>query len=355
MQCTRPRPLKKRARAAASITLLISASIAAQSPSGLQERVVFHEYSPLASEVTVVRRLLSPLAAGQIERSLQESRQQLREQSIDLAAEGFTVYVPRVAPAHGYALLVFVPPWPEARLPSGWAAVLDRYGVIFVSARNSGNEANDLGRRAPLALLAAYNLMSRYPVDAERVYVGGFSGGARVALRLALAYPDLFHGALLNAGSDPLDAGPPTPPSPQLLQQFQESSRLVYVTGERDTVHLNMDADSLRSLHQWCVFDAEAEDTLAAAHAVADANAFGRALNALLHPAPPAVGKLTACRAAIAQRVAEQLKEVAALIASDQRADAQKLLLAIDRHFGGVAAPQSLELQSQLGWQLPAH
>ncbi len=354
MKRTRPRPLKKRARAAALIALLISASTAAQSPTGLQEGVVFHEYSPLASESEVVRRLLSPLAAGQIERSLQESRQQLREQSIDLAAEGFTVYVPRVAPAHGYALLVFVPPWPEARLPPGWAAVLDRDEVIFVSARNSGNEANDLGRRAPLALLAAYNLMSRYPVDAQKVYVGGFSGGARVALRLALAYPDLFHGALLNAGSDPLDAGPPSPPSPQLLQQFQESSRLVYVTGERDTVHLNMDADSLRSLHQWCVFDAEAEVTLGAAHEVAAASAFGRALNALLHPAPAPAGKLTACRAAIAQQVAGQLKEVAALIASEHRADAQKLLLEIDRHFGGVAAPQSLELESQLGWQFPA-
>jgi pimeloyl-ACP methyl ester carboxylesterase len=356
MKRTRARPPKKHARtgAATLAALLLSARAAAQSATGLQEGVVFGEYSPLASEAQVVHRLLSPLAAAQIERTLQGSHQQLREQSIDLAAEAFTLYVPRAAPAHGYALLVFIPPWPDARLPPGWAVVLDRYGVIFVSARNSGNEANDVTRRAPLALLAAHNLMSRYPVDAQKVYVGGFSGGARVALRLALAYPDLFHGALLNAGSDPLDAGPPSPPSPQLLQQFQESSRLVYVTGEHDTQHLNMDADSLRSLHQWCVFDAEAQVTLAAAHAVADAAAFGRALNALLHPSPPAVGKLTACRAAIAEKVAGQLQEVTRLIADERRAEAQKLLIEIDRHFGGVAAPKSLELESALGWQLPA-
>ena len=108
-----------------------------------------------------------------------------------------------------------------------------------------------LTRRAPLALLAAYNLMSRYPVDAQKVYVGGFSGGARIALRLALAYPDLFHGALLNAGSDPLGMpGRPHRRSPQLLQQFQESTRLVYVTGEHDT-HISLWTPTVcSSLHQ---------------------------------------------------------------------------------------------------------
>jgi len=71
-----------------------------------------------------------------------------------------------------------------------------------VTAANSGNDAPTIDRREPLALLAAHNTMKQYPVDPQQVYIGGFSGGARVALRLALAYPDVFHGALLNAGSD---------------------------------------------------------------------------------------------------------------------------------------------------------
>ena len=29
--------------------------------------------------------------------------------------------------------------------------------------------------------------------------------GSKVALHTALAYPDLFHGALLNAGADPIE------------------------------------------------------------------------------------------------------------------------------------------------------
>jgi pimeloyl-ACP methyl ester carboxylesterase len=354
MERTRVRQRKKRARAAAATALLlVSASAAAQSPTGLQERVIFGEYSPLASEAQVVRRLLGPLAAGQIERTLQESPRQLR--AVDRSGCG---RIHRLRAARGARAWLRAPSVHPALAGCAPAGRLGRGArplrVVFVSARQSGNDANVLGRRAPLALLGAHNIMSRYPVDAQKVYVGGFSGGARVALRLALAYPDLFHGALLNAGSDPVDAGPPSPPSAERLQQFQQSSRLVYVKGENDLAHLAMDAASLRSLREWCVFDAEAQVTPKAAHAVADAAAFGGALYALLNRSPPAAGKLTACRAAIAERVAGQLKEVAALIASDRRADAQKLLSEIDRHFGGVAAPRSLELESALGWRFPA-
>jgi poly(3-hydroxybutyrate) depolymerase len=110
--------------------------------------------------------------------------------------------------------------------------------MILVSAANSGNGAGVLNRREPLALLAAENIMRSYPLDPERVYIGGFSGGSRMALRIARGYPDVFHGALLNAGSDPIgNAQIPLPPQ-ELLRQFQESTRVVYVTGAHDNFNL---------------------------------------------------------------------------------------------------------------------
>ena len=42
-----------------------------------------------------------------------------------------------------------------------------------------------MGRREPLALLAALNILADYPIDPEQVYIGGFSGGSRIARRLA--------------------------------------------------------------------------------------------------------------------------------------------------------------------------
>src|SRR5437879_3459051 len=94
-------------------------------------------------------------------------------------------------------------------------------------AARSGNDASVLARREPLALLAAHNLMQRYPVDPERVYVGGFSGGARVAMRLALGYPDLFRGAILNAGSDPIGGAEIPLPPRDMFMRFQSSKRIV--------------------------------------------------------------------------------------------------------------------------------
>lgn len=315
---------------------------------GLQTQVVFSDYSPLSASAEVVRRLLSPLAAAEVGRSLARSSERLADQSIDLAAERFVLYVPARAPADGYGLLSFVPPWDEAQLPPRWAPVLDRYGVIFVSAAGSGNSADVVGRREPLALLAAYNVMQRYRVNPQRVYVGGFSGGSRIALRLALAYPDLFRGALLNAGSDPLDAGPPTPPPRALLERFQESTRIVFVTGEHDDLHLSMDRASLESMRQWCVFDTSAEITPGAGHELADPAAFSRALGALARHARPNPAKLGACRDALDKRLAAALARVRSLIDAGHHAEARKLLEETDRQFGGLAARESAALAAAL-------
>ena len=322
-------------------------------PTGLQPAVVFDSYSPLASNTELVRRMLTPLAAAQVEANLQSSGQRLVEQSIDLSVERFVVYVPprARAPAQGYRLLVFLPPWQQARLPDGWAEVLDEHGTIFVSAARSGNEENVLARREPLALLAAVNLLQRYAVDAARVYVGGFSGGSRIAMRVALAYPDLFRGALLNAGSDPLgdpaSGAPPVPPR-ELFERFQESTRIVYVTGGGDVSHLAMDASSLQSLRKWCVFDVESHTMAGAGHQVATPAALAAALHALLAPPDERAAKLTACRAGIEKELAAQLERVESLLKGGKRAEARKLLMDIDLRFGGLAAPRSLALHAQL-------
>ncbi len=315
---------------------------------GLQTEVVFSDYSPLSASAEIMRRLLSPLAAREVQRSLESSAERLRAQSVDLAAERFVLYVPARAPARGYGLLVFVPPWDEAQLPRGWAPVLDRQGVIFVSAARSGNSADVVGRREPLAILAADNVTRRYPVDPQRVYVGGFSGGSRIALRLALAYPDLFRGALLNAGSDPLDAGPPSPPARALLERFQESTRIVFVTGEHDALHLSMDRASLESMSEWCVFDTAVEITPGAAHELAGPAALARALDALASHLRPAAAKLAACRKALDARLTARLAQIRALIDAGRKGEARKLLEETDRQFGGLAAPQSAALAAAL-------
>jgi predicted esterase len=259
--------------------------------------------------------------------------------------------VPARPPPGGYSLLVFVPPWREAAVPRQWLSTLERHGVIYVSAANSGNEADVLDRREPLALLAAANIMQRYQVDPARVYVGGFSGGARVALRIALGYPDVFSGVFLDAGSDPIGSAEiPLPPA-DLFKRFQEATRLVYVSGGHDDFHLQQDKESQQSLESWCVFDLVTEDAAWTAHEVVDARALNRVLDDLEHRKAPPSNQLAKCRERIDTELAAQLHRVEELVGTGKSADAGAAVRKLDARYGGLAAPQSVALADRAGAQ----
>jgi dienelactone hydrolase len=336
------------ARAAILLCALAGLSCAAPADGQIRREVTLATYATHSSNAELVRRLLSPLAALQLQRDLARSGGTLAGQPLNVADEKFMVYVPPQHPAAGFGLVVFIPPWQDARLPPGWASVLDRYGTIFVSAARSGNDESVRGRREPLALLAADNMIVDYPIDPEHVYVAGFSGGSRIALRLALGYPDLFRGAILNAGSDPIgDRDIPLPPR-ELFLNFQDSTHLVYVTGAEDTDHANADMVSLNSMHHWCVFNTDIQPEPRAGHAVAGAAALARALATLRDNRPPEARKLAACRSAIESELAAELGKAQARLERGERGGAEKLLDKIDERFGGLAAPRSTELAAQL-------
>lgn len=314
---------------------------------GLQSSVTFTQYSALSRSPELVRRLISPLNARRLEEQAARAGTPLRGQTIDLSTEKFAVYVPPGPPRRGYALLVFIPPWSRAQVPTKWISALDRRDVIFVTAANSGNEADVLGRREPLALLAVQNIVARYPIDPQQVYIGGFSGGARVALRVALGYPDVFHGVLLNAGSDPIGTAQiPLPPA-ELFREFQESTRLVYVTGEHDDGPAAQDKHSRQSMQEWCVFDVITETEPWRGHESADASAFDRSLEALLRQRKRDPNKLAECRARVEADLNAQLQDVENSLSRGDRDSVTRLLLKIDERFGGLAAPRSVELSNR--------
>lgn len=317
--------------------------------SGLQTGVVFDEYSPLASSAELERRLLSPLQARRVDQALAKTGRVLSEQSIDLAKEKFTVYVPASKPERGYALLVFLLPWDHADVPARWPMELDRHGMILVTPAGAGNDENVLNRREPLALLAAHNIMRRYPVDPERVYVGGFSGGSRVALRLAVAYPDLFHGALLNAGSGPIGNVEVRLPSAALMHRFQEASRLVFLTGHDDWNQRGRDERGRKSMQGWCVFDYASVMVSWLGHDVLPAAAFNQGLDALEQRDTPPPEKIASCRAHYEQELEDQMRQAETLWAGGNIDAANRLLDGIDLRFGGLAAPGSVELARRIG------
>ena len=343
-------PRRTRWLIALGLSLCAPPVCAAPPPTGLQRDVVFGAPAPFARNGELLRRLVSPLHAIDAQKAMAGNPLALQASPLLPAQQHFALYVPTSpAPAPGYALLVFVPPWNDARIPLEWIPVLDRDRVILVTAAGSGNDADVLNRRDPLALLAAFNVMQRYHVDPARVYVGGFSGGSRVALRLALAWPDLFRGALLDAGSDPIGtAQVPLPPA-ELLHRFQQSSRIVFLTGSDDAIRQAQLDRTDASLAQWCVFDTDGITLPQVGHVLADAGGFAQALAALSRPRAPDAAKLDACRARNAAALAKDLANAESLVHAGHFTDAMQALTQIDARYGGLVAPRSVELLRALG------
>ena len=135
----------------------------------------------------------------------------------------------------------------------------------------------------------------------------------------------------------------PLPPA-ELFRRFQESSRLVYFTGERDEENLiARDVQSRRSLEKWCVYDVLTQTEPRTGHELADASAFGRSLEALLGERHSNPGKLEACRARIDQELRTQLGQVENAFTRGDSNGAKRLLSQLDARYGGLAAPRSVE------------
>ncbi|PXV58995.1 Esterase PHB depolymerase [Dyella jiangningensis] len=344
--------MNARALLLACLAWLGASASADEAPTGVRNDVTFSHYSKDSGSAELVRRLVTPLNAWRLQQHASASGIAIQDQPVDLTQERFALYVPAQMPPDGYALLVFVPPWDDAKVPADWTPVLDRHGMIFVTAARIGNDTSLLDRRDPVSLLAAINVMATYHVNPQRVYVAGLSGGSRVAQRLALGYTDLFHGVLLEAGSDPLGKTVPLPPA-SLLAQFQTGTRVVYLTGQRDTANLESDRVSRQSLREWCIEDIDTREMPWTGHVLAGPTALDRALTSLETHHPPDASKLDACRSRIAKALDGELDKVRASMEGGRSDDAKQQLDAIDQRYGGLAAPRSVELAARLQQATP--
>ncbi|MFU8830901.1 MAG: hypothetical protein ACNA7J_01980 [Wenzhouxiangella sp.] len=271
---------------------------------GYLDQQQFDRYSDLAKLEVIVERMYStPERRKQVEASadrllgalvaadpnadpaLLQTPLALAGHTIDLDIERFDIFVPRQRPADGYGLLVFIPPEPAFRAPRQWRTLLNNRGIILVTPRSAGNGHPVVLRRIPLALHARENMAHRYPIDPARTYIGGWSGGSRVALSVALAYPDLFRGGLFIAGSDPVGNTDsmlvnPLPEDETLLTRLRTNSRLVMLTGDNDLPSLRRDETTLQSLTEAGI-NATLIRMRDTGHVMPDRSSLTRALQAL--------------------------------------------------------------------------
>ena len=115
------------------------------------------------------------------------------------ASQSYALFVPAdYTPSRAWPVIFAFDPGGRGRIPvERYQAAAGRYGYIVVGSHNSRNGSTEIPK-----ILAAMttDVAGRLAVDPRRVYLAGMSGGARVALGIALSSKDIAGVIASSAG-----------------------------------------------------------------------------------------------------------------------------------------------------------
>lgn len=223
-------PMQKCAAFLSILGLSMAAHGAGTAPevkSGVRSPITFKESPPQSSVAQLQLRLHS----------------QEEPAPYDLSQEQFEILVPKgykQSVPHG--LFIWISPGDKPNVSPEWDKVLGDKKLIFIGAFKSGNN-REVFDRIRLAVDANHHVRQLYAIDPKRVYVGGHSGGARVASMVGVTYADMFTGAACFMGVNyfrDLTAEDGTLfemryfPHPEIAKIAITENRYALITGEKD-------------------------------------------------------------------------------------------------------------------------
>lgn len=122
----------------------------------------------------------------------------------DLATRAYVIRLPSGYDASNatkrYGLVTYIDAGTPHAFPASYAAALDARDVIWL-AGNGIDNAQSVNLRRGVAIMGAFRASELFPVDANRVFVSGLSGGGRTASDLAYLRSDYFRGFIGRVGS----------------------------------------------------------------------------------------------------------------------------------------------------------
>src|SRR5262245_12140991 len=124
-------------------------------------------------------------------------------------------------------LLLYLSPADEPNGFKTFEAQVKAHGMIYAAPRGAGNNV-DGRKRVRIVLDVLDDLRRQYPIDPDRTYITGFSGGGRIACAVAFALPELFGGVMpICASGDVRDES-------WLRQRVNDRLSVALLTGEKD-------------------------------------------------------------------------------------------------------------------------
>lgn len=103
------------------------------------------------------------------------------------ASQSYALYLPSTySPGRRWSVLVGFHPGARGRaIVETYRTAAEQYGYIVVASNNSRNGPWDVSAAAIKAIFP--DVDARFSIDSQRIYLTGHSGGARVAMQVALA------------------------------------------------------------------------------------------------------------------------------------------------------------------------
>ena len=124
------------------------------------------------------------------------------------ASESYTLYLPsNYSDARPWnAILAFDAGGRGRRGVEAYQAAAEKYGYIVAGSNNSRNGPWEVSMKAAQAMSA--DVRKRFNVNSKRVYTAGLSGGARVAMKVALEWPGQIAGVMPSSAGFPGEVVP---------------------------------------------------------------------------------------------------------------------------------------------------
>jgi len=146
----------------------------------------------------------------------------------DSTAQSYERYVPQsLKPNESPGLILFISPSDRATGLAAFRSICDSQRLIFASPHAAGNNV-DTRQRIRTVLDVLDQLRRDFPIDPDRTYIGGFSGGGRIACAIGFSLPEYFGGVI------PVCAAGDLREEPWLRQRARERLSVAHLTGESD-------------------------------------------------------------------------------------------------------------------------
>lgn len=143
-----------------------------------------------------------------------------------------------------WGLLLHVDPGDGSTIREDWKSVLEQRRLLYACPWGADNSQHDV-RRIGLALDTVATMLDQFPLDTNRVFISGLSGGGYIAMITSLMWPELFRGTISHAAQFQIARNSqasaashiPYMNNAELARVERLHRRWVFVTGPNDKNH----------------------------------------------------------------------------------------------------------------------